>query len=129
MYKTPKIKIKEVTVEENGFEEDGCFWYSKTLIEQSKHYPVFAIPLAGIDLTNLPWGDDSKSINDFIYHFKRIENTDLKHPIILNDKGFICDGWHRVCKAILQGYTGIDAIRLEEMPQPDKITNNDNTQH
>ncbi len=34
---------------------------------------------------------------------KRVLNTDLNYPIILNEEGFIMDGWHRVTKALLEG--------------------------
>ena len=48
---------------------------------------------------------------------KRTNNADLKYPIILTDKGVICDGWHRLCKAVYQGDEYIKAIRIEKMPE------------
>jgi hypothetical protein len=56
------------------------------------------------------------STYDFITHYKRVKDTDLKYPILLDDRGCICDGWHRVAKAIIEGKKYIKAIRIEEMP-------------
>ena len=57
----------------------------------------------------------------FLYHAKRIEECDLKYPIILDPAGSIIDGWHRVVKAILKGKTEIKAFKLIVMPEPDVI--------
>jgi hypothetical protein len=29
----------------------------------------------------------------------------------------VLDGWHRICKAFIQGIDGIDAVRLPTMPR------------
>ena len=50
---------------------------------------------------------------------KRVLNTDLNYPIILNEEGFIMDGWHRVTKALLEGRETIKAVRFEKTPPPD----------
>lgn len=48
-----------------------------------------------------------------------------KNPrVIFEDSGitenrYICDGYHRICKAILENKTEIDAIRIQKMPKPD----------
>lgn len=46
-----------------------------------------------------------------------MENKKL--PIILDDLGYITDGWHRVAKAILEGKETIKAVRIQNMPAPD----------
>ncbi len=104
---------------ENEYQDQhGNIWCALKLIEHSKKYKPFKLPLIGIDLTRLPW--DVDNISTFIHHAKRIKKTSLKHPIILDDEGMITDGWHRVAKAILKGETHIKAIRLETMPTPDR---------
>ena len=50
-----------------------------------------------------------------------MQDCSLNYPIILDDCGQIADGYHRLCKAILEGRETIKAIRLEEMPAPDRI--------
>lgn len=107
-------------MDENNYVDGNHEWNCLKLIEHSKQFPVFELPLAGIDISRIPWSEQM-CIDSFIYHAKRIENTSLKHPIILDDTGCVADGWHRICKAILKGDTTIKAIRLETMPKPDKV--------
>jgi len=52
---------------------------------------------------------------------KRVQNTDLKYPIILDVKGVVADGYHRVAKAILEGKSTIKAYRLKQMPPYDFV--------
>ena len=53
---------------------------------------------------------------------KRVNQCSLEYPIILDEVGQIADGYHRLCKAILEGKETIKAIRLLEMPAPDRIS-------
>ncbi len=99
----------------------GRRWTAHSLIEHSKKYNAFDLPLAGLNISGYPWGDPT--IDNFIYHSKRVQNADLDKPIILDDMGCIADGWHRVVKAILEGKETIQAIRLEDMPEPDEFIN------
>ena len=117
--KLPKVKIDSIKLIENEYQDQrGNVWNVLKLIEHSKQFKPFNMPLAGIDLSRMPWEIDN--INTFVYHVKRVEKTEMIHPIILDDEGIIADGWHRVAKAILKGKTYIKAIRLESMPNPDK---------
>ena len=52
-----------------------------------------------------------------------MNQADLKYPIILDDTGFICDGWHRLLKSIVEGKDTIKAIRLKVMPDPVEVKN------
>ncbi len=58
-------------------------------------------------------------MKQFIENYKRVEDCSLDYPVILDDEGFIADGNHRLCKAILEGKDTIKAIRLLKMPAPD----------
>lgn len=97
-------------------------WKASTLYDfaKIKGYPVIDIQLAGIDLT---YGGlmNSAEMHDFLFQCKRVMDCSLEHPIILDNYGQIADGYHRVCKAILEGKETIKAIRLLEMPNPDVI--------
>ena len=118
-----KVKIDTVSLTENHYTDKyGNVYGVLKLIEHSRKYKQFDLPLCGVDLSILFW-----SINDvdsFIHHSKRVQSSDLKYPILLDHRGVICDGWHRVCKAILKGDTTIKAIRLETMPDRDRLEEN-----
>jgi hypothetical protein len=91
-------------------------WDIPTLIQyvKEKEYKEFDLPLDGIDLSWNPF--DYNNIMDFVKHVNRVNKTNLEYPILIDDLGTVCDGWHRIVKAINEGRTSIKAIRIEEMP-------------
>jgi hypothetical protein len=40
----------------------------------------------------------------------------LTYPIILSPTGEVLDGWHRMCRAYLQGIEELDAVQLPTTP-------------
>lgn len=118
---SPKVNIMtDLGLTTNEYIVDGKYWSASKLIQwcKEKKYPTFKLLLAGVNLSFMPWSCDS--LDDFIWHTKRIKEADLKYPIILDDYGRICDGYHRICKAILENKAEINAIRIETMPKPDR---------
>lgn len=114
-----KVKIEDFNYRENTYSSNGKIYRATDIIELAKDLEEFDLPLCGIDIGLYPWGDPS--IKSFIYHVKRSNDSDLSYPIILDDTGYICDGWHRVVKAILEGREYIKAKRLNVMPDPEEI--------
>ena len=49
-------------------------------------------------------------------HARDIYEADLSYPIILSPSGEVLDGWHRICKAFVQGIEELDAVQLKTMP-------------
>jgi len=49
-------------------------------------------------------------------HARDIYEADLNYPIILSPGGEVLDGWHRICKAFVQGIEALDAVQLTTMP-------------
>lgn len=112
------IKIDTMSFSEGEYSYKGMVWKASTLclFAKEKGYPVFDLPLAGIDLSCEAF--DASNLKQFVFQCKRVNECSLDYPIILDDHGIIADGYHRVCKAILEGRDTIKAIRLEEMPAP-----------
>jgi hypothetical protein len=48
-------------------------------------------------------------------------DCDLAFPVILSSDGRVMDGMHRICKALLEGRSEIDAVRFVRHPEPDFI--------
>jgi len=115
--------IENITFDRSEFRRDNNVWRAETLylFAKAKEYPVLDLPLWAIDLSDEPF--ESRNLKQFIENVKRVNDCSLEHPIILDDNGQIADGYHRLCKAILEGHETIKAIRLEEMPTPDRIEN------
>lgn len=115
----PKLKIKDRALSENTYRIGNKYWRVTTLIQyaKEKEYKIFDLPLIGIDISITPF--DVNNFSDFLYHSNLVNKADTNYPIILDDNGYIADGWHRVAKSILNGENTIKAIRLEEMPTAD----------
>lgn len=112
----PTLDLNPLRFHESTYNSYGNSYDAPTLVQfaKDKNYPVFDMPIVGIDMSELPF--EVNSFAQFVWQLSRIQNTDLSHPILLDDHGTICDGWHRVAKAVMEGRTTIKAIRLQEMP-------------
>lgn len=113
----PVVEIDKLHFDENYYTRDGYTWDCPTLIAYCKrqNYQVFDTPLAAINISGIPW--KISSIKDLAYHVSRINTVDTTYPVIMDDEGYIADGWHRVVSALINGKTTIPAIRIQTMPQ------------
>ncbi len=117
------VPIDNMTFAESEYHKGCHTWKAQALYDfaKAKEYPIVDMPLWCIDLSELPFG--CSSLLMFIFQCRRVRECSLDYPIILDDHGQIADGYHRLCKAILEGKETIKAIRLLEMPSPDRIDN------
>ena len=112
----PTLDIEGIAFHESYYSTRGNTYDAPTLVAFAKHknYKTFDLPLVGIDISHIPFS--ASTFGQFLYHLKRVNDTSLDYPVILDDEGVICDGWHRVAKAYLEGRPTVKAIRLLEMP-------------
>jgi hypothetical protein len=54
-------------------------------------------------------------------HARLMLDSDLAFPVILSSDGRVMDGMHRICKALMQGFDDIEAVRFVQDPEPDYI--------
>lgn len=113
---TPTLDLDPLKFYESTYTAYGNSYDAPTLVQfaKDKNYPVFDMPIVGIDMSGLPFAVNSFA--QFVWQLSRVMKTDLAYPILLDDHGTICDGWHRVAKAVMEGQSTIKAIRLQEMP-------------
>ena len=109
------VRISGCRVDEERHWQGKKVWIMAKPIDMAKDLEVFDLPLAHIDIDVAPWGD-KKPIENFAYHMKRVQHSDLKHPVIMSQSGFIMNGWHRVVKAMLEGRESVKAVRFERNP-------------
>lgn len=114
----PPVKLEACQLHENKFNDGNKRWLIPQLVEQAKELPVMEIPLCAIFTGSKVW-EPIQSAQQLARHMKRVMNTDLNYPIIMDEEGFIMDGWHRVAKAMLEGRETIKAVRFEKTPTPD----------
>lgn len=109
-----ELGIQDYNYHSNTYTRKDRSYSVIDLIEASKSLPLFDLPIKGLDISVNPWG--APSIKYYAWHMQRVSDANLKYPIILDDEGYICDGWHRVVKAIIKGDETIKAVRLTVMP-------------
>jgi hypothetical protein len=106
------------------FTDDGRVWKITSLIHHTKeqNLEVFDLPLCTINLATTVWEFNDLKVINFARHWKRASEVDLDNPVILDDEGFIMDGWHRVAKALFLGLPTIKAVRFDRTPDCDYNT-------
>ncbi len=100
-------------------------WDVRRLIELSRGLPVATVPISQIaELDENYWyafEGQVPSCRSIIEHIELIAESTFEHPIILDADGKVMDGMHRVCKAVLQDRTNIEAVRFLVTPEPDYV--------
>jgi hypothetical protein len=102
-----------------------CAWNVQRLIEQSGTLVRQRVPLAAIrELDEPHWAHERMqqlTCREIVGHSRLILACDLKFPVILSSDGGVMDGMHRICKALLEGNSDIEAVRFIQDPEPDYI--------
>ena len=98
-------------------------WDVHRLVELTRNFPLLQIPLALIqELDECFWfGDKPATCRAVTLHARLIRETDLAYPIILSASGRVMDGMHRVCKALLENRSTVNAVQFSQDPEPDYV--------
>jgi hypothetical protein len=102
-----------------------CAWNVHRLVEQSRALLRERVPLSAIRELDEPyWSNEGTQIltcREVVDHARLILDSDLAFPIILSSDGRVMDGMHRVCKALFENRTEIEAVRFVCDPAPDYV--------
>jgi len=124
-----------MTPSDNYFSDGTRIWYAPTLWKAAESPQNSRLELRPVE-DLLPGNfEDWAPLSTFkaaVEFFERVMAADLNYPIILYweeslardgpvPEVIICDGYHRLMKAILTKQPLIKAIRLWEMPPPDRV--------
>lgn len=104
------------SITDNGI---TSFWLVEDLWKAAEGLPVEECPVETLIplLKKITWSQtEIPSAWDCLFHTKRILDADLSFPIILDPKGRILDGSHRLAKASLNNMATITVVRLMNMP-------------
>ena len=104
--------------------ENGLLaWDVRRLIKLTSELAMKNIKIAEIaELDENHWyTHEVPSCRSIIEHCDLIQNADLSHPIILDPKGRVMDGMHRVCQAAMKGVAELPAVQFESDPEPDYV--------
>ena len=129
----PKVwvrRVKWVDMREGRVRKQYHFWPGESgrdawdvdrLIALTAGAPIERVPLEDIgEIDSVYWFDEgAPTVRNVVAHFQLIQEADLAYPIILGPDGRVMDGMHRIARALVEGRTTIDAVRLRELPPPD----------
>jgi hypothetical protein len=117
--KPPKVEFsKPAPLQDYYRDRDGNLYSVAKLVDDTKSLKPFDAPLATLDLSGAIWSDCN--IFELAWHCNKVNNADLKKPIIIDWNGCIADGRHRVIKALIEGRRTIKAVRMTWKPDPCK---------
>ena len=97
------------------------FFRTHELWELAKTLPIRQVRLESLEgFDDVHWFGGGMNVRPtcrlIAQHARDIYEADLSYPIILSPTGEVLDGWHRICKAFLQGIEELDAVQLPTMP-------------
>lgn len=117
MQDPPEVKFADTEPLQNFYDDGtGAQWSVAALLDDAKDLPVFDCPLAAIDLSGAIWS--GADMFNLAFHVKRVMEADLEAPILLDWRGCIADGRHRVIKALALGKRTVPARRMTWRPNP-----------
>jgi hypothetical protein len=101
-----------------------CAWNVHRLVELSRALPRERILISALRQLDEPyWNNEGTRMTcrGVVDHARLMLDCDLAFPIILSSDGRVMDGMHRICKALLENRTEIEAVRFVREPAPDYI--------
>lgn len=117
--KPPKLAFRNAEPMQDYYSDgEGNHFSVARLLDDSKDIEVFDCPVAAIDLSSEIWS--GCDMFDLAFHLKKCMDADLSFPILLDWRGRIADGRHRVLKAIATGERTVKARRMWWKPTPDR---------
>lgn len=117
MAKPPVVQFRNADPLQDYYADtDGNLYSVAKLVDDTKHLKPFDLPLAGIYLGDEIW--QGSAVHSIAFHCKKVNDANLKHPIIIDWQGGIADGRHRVIKALMLGKRTIKAVRMTWKPDP-----------
>jgi hypothetical protein len=112
------VQVSGCDVADNRYRWGDKVWLVSNLIERAKGLGVFDLPLQAINSGTSVWSP-IESAYELAKAIKRVNETSFEYPVIMDQEGFIMDGWHRVAKALVEGRTTIKAVRFDKTPDCD----------
>ena len=102
-----------------GFTDGDKFWSEDYLWKNAKGLTPKKRSLKELLDLQIKW--TVKNVFDFCIHIKKVQEADLSYPIIFNAEGKLMDGYHRLCRALLDGKEEISYVQFTIDPTPERI--------
>lgn len=114
------VEIKGIDVADNTYVHGDKVWLVSNLIARSKGLVPFDLPLAAVFAGANTW-EPITSAYALAKEMRRVLDVDPSYPVIMDEEGYIMDGWHRVARALVDGKATIPAVRFAVTPPHDYL--------
>ncbi len=105
--------------------DDGLkrIWFTAGLWVSSKNLPSRSMPIDAFDgLDKNTWFFGKEPTCRLVTeHARRINEASLAYPIILSAEGWVMDGMHRICKALMLEMDAVNVVQFAENSAPDEV--------
>lgn len=88
----------------------GSQWKIQDLMAAVKDEPAFELPVKFIDISSHSF--DNEDLFEFAQHMKHVLDADMSFPIIMDHRGRIIDGRHRIVKALIESRATVLCKRI-----------------
>jgi len=113
----PELKFSDIEPFQDYYRDNDGYEYSVArLIDEASRLTQFDCPIAALDLSYRIW--EGQDIFGLAFHCKKVMDASLDHPIILDWRGCLADGRHRVIKALIEGRKTVKAVRIPWRMEP-----------
>jgi len=103
----------------SGSEGEQTEWRIADLIDAVKNEPVFDLDIAHLDLSCMRF--ENHDLYEFAQHVRHVWESDIEVPVIMDYKGCILDGRHRIVKCLLLGRTHIKCRKMSRAYCPTRL--------
>jgi len=102
-----------------------CAWDVHRLVDLSRTLARERVALSAIRELDEPyWSNECTqqlTCRQIVEHAHLMLECDPAFPVILSSDGRVMDGMHRICRALLDGQSEIEAVRFLQDPDPDYV--------
>ena len=94
----------------------GGTWKGRDLRAVVKDCPRFKLPLGTFPFRVHSF--DVEDLIEFARHMLHVQQANLEEPVIMDDRGVVIDGRHRMVKALLEGREWVWCVKVPHGSKP-----------
>jgi hypothetical protein len=107
-------------------------WDVERIWQLAEQLPVEEVEIESIKgIDEVTWFSPElqPTFRNVVEHCRRIINCELSYPAILTEDNCVFDGMHRIAHQMLNGKTTIKVKRFKQNPEPDEVTDLNNSEN
>ena len=91
---------------------EGNKWRIRDLRSVVQNEKPFDLPLGLFNFREHEF--EAKDLYEFAQHMLHVQESDLQYPVIMDQRGRVVDGRHRIVKALLEGKESVKCVKIPD---------------